>query len=392
MNEPQLSKDELLKNGLYLMELLRSALRGQPPSPKPEDVSWAHVFALAKRHRVEGLSAYGMERLSAMPPESIRSRWLAERELIVYRSVRYALERENLLQALKEAGLRCLPLKGILLAEYYPQAGMRAMTDNDILYAGQDGVSEQEAYEILARVMTQCGFQLHGSNGVHNVYVKSPFFNFEMHRQLFSESSPLGSHIRDPWAYASEDETGVYRFSPEVEFIYIMAHAYKHFSNAGHGIRLLADVHVFLKHAGDALDMAYIFKAFRTLGMEDFAQRVITCAREVFDSPDMALSDDSLALLEYLLSSGLFGTYTHMIENRARKRGVIGEINLRREGLRFLFERVFPSKSFWHTRYPITRGRPWLYPLCWIHRLIKKLTTGRKHTFHALRSIFKTRQ
>lgn len=392
MNEPQLSKDELLKNGLYLMELLRAALRGQAPSPKPEDASWAHVFALAKRHRVEGLSAYGMERLSTMPPQPIRSRWLAERELIVYRSVRYALEREILLRALKEAGLRCLPLKGILLAQYYPQAGMRAMTDNDILYAGQDGVSEQEAQDILARVMAHCGFQLHGSYGVHDVYVKPPFFNFEMHRQLFSESSPLGSHIRDPWAYASEDETGLYRFSPEIEFIYVMAHAYKHFSNAGHGIRLLADVHVFLKHAGDALDMAYIFKAFRTLGMEDFAQRVITCAREVFDSPNMVLSDDSLALLEYLLSCGLFGTYTHMIENRALKKGKTGKVALHKERLLFLLERIFPSKATWNKLYPITISMPWLYPLCWIHRLVKKLTIDRRQTLHVLHSIFRIRQ
>ena len=70
-----------------------------------------------------------------------------------------------------------------------------------------------------------------------------------------------------------------------------MAHACKHFENRGCGIRLLADTYVYLKHIRQhAFDWQAVWRAFRALEMENFAERIISLTERCFGdgawSPD----------------------------------------------------------------------------------------------------------
>ena len=43
-------------------------------------------------------------------------------------------ERKGILDFMEQRGIWYLPLKGVVLKDYYPAVGMRQMSDNDILY------------------------------------------------------------------------------------------------------------------------------------------------------------------------------------------------------------------------------------------------------------------
>ena len=69
-----------------------------------------------------------------------------------------------------------LPLKGIILKDYYPSVGMRQMSDNDILF-------DADAWERVEKHMLSEGYETESvGKGNHDVYQKAPVYNFEMHR------------------------------------------------------------------------------------------------------------------------------------------------------------------------------------------------------------------
>lgn len=126
------------------------------------------------------------------------------------------MEREQILTEMAKQGLAALPLKGILVANYYPNPGMRWMCDNDILYGyvepdesggfklkGND-LAEQEfwqgqAQKKLREIMENLGYTTENLKGAHDVYHKKPFFNFEMHRRLVPEDSSFAEYYINPW-------------------------------------------------------------------------------------------------------------------------------------------------------------------------------------------------
>lgn len=123
----------------------------------------------------------------------------------------FDMERETILEVLEKKGIACLPLKGILVAGYYPEAGMRWMCDNDILYGYVEkneaggwklrgkNASEQEIWTERARqelvtVMADLGYKVKSLQGNHDCFYKAPFFNFEMHRSLVNTFSDLADY------------------------------------------------------------------------------------------------------------------------------------------------------------------------------------------------------
>ena len=53
-------------------------------------------------------------------------------------------------------------------------------------------------------------------------------------------------------------------------YVYIVAHAYKHFIFSGTGIRKLIDLYVFNEHCKDQLDRKYIHEQCTLLGIQEY--------------------------------------------------------------------------------------------------------------------------
>ena len=161
----------------YLLALLRCALTGASAPAVPEGLDFDAFFDLARRQQVYNIV---FPLLAALPgvPEGEKKRWENYTYTELTRTITMDHERGRLFAQLDEAGIDYMPLKGLLLREYYPKTSMRQMTDNDILY---DPVGRKQLLQIMRKAgykMTACG---ENSDDFH----KPPYATFEFHRTLF---------------------------------------------------------------------------------------------------------------------------------------------------------------------------------------------------------------
>lgn len=365
---------DLLPAGLYLAHLIDCGLHDAPAEPLPEGVTWERVHALAAYNSVEGMAFFGAKTRDDMP-DDLRKQWEGEAQMTLFRRLRFDAERESIFAALAAEGLSYLPMKGALLVGYYPRPEMRSMADNDFLYGFVEpapeggfrtcGATEEEravtierGVRTIERVMRGRGYTVKSlRSGNHETFEKEPIFNFEPHRRLMSPSSPLAAYYDNPWARAVRDEADPHllRFSDEDEYIYVLAHAFKHFDAAGSGIRFVVDVRVLLDAKGMGMNWDYVFAELVRVGLFEFEAQVRGLADAAFGGACTVrpLTPEQEELLCYVLGSGTYGNNAQAVQRRldkqlashagdarAAKRGYVWERLTNTEALDFLFPRA----------------------------------------------------
>lgn len=379
--------DPAREAGVYLAHLLRCSLRGEPPEKKPEGVSWKHVLALAERNGVDATCWPAASKCEDLPDE-VRSRWRSDADLCLYRYLAFSEERASVLAGMEERGLSHLPLKGILLAELYPEPGMRPMADNDILYGyvepdprggfrirgGDDAARERsarEATDAMAAFMKARGYELASLHaGNHDSFHRAPF-NFEMHRRLVSPSSPHAAYYENPWSRAAQDPGNPFAcsFSDEDAYVYLIAHAFKHFDGSGCGVRLLADIKVFLGAKGARMDREYVRAQLGELGLSEFEGRMRRLADAALgDAGPMGAEDEGLLL--FMLGCGTYGTLQVRVERKlADLEAASG--GPRSAKLRYLAGRIVPDMDTIRDAFPAFYRHKILLPLFPLYRLYR---------------------
>ena len=326
------------------------------------------LYGLSHAHFMEALVGTAMKKAGlALPKE-----WNENISKAVRKVILFDAERSKLFSFLEQKGIWHLPLKGVILKEYYPSVGMRQMSDNDILF-DYSFCNEVQAY------MESEGYKaVSVGEGNHDVYEKEPVYNFELHSALYG-----GTH-REGWAeyYRNVKERLVlnegtsygYHFTDEDFYVYITSHAYKHYVGSGTGLRTLLDFYVYLRAKEQTLDFAYIEKECQVLGIAEFEQRNRRLCRKVFDREvlkgqealERSLSAEETEMLLYYLTSGAYGTTERGVDNKVeeyRKAGV------KRARLRYAWDRLFPGYDTYKHYAPNVKGKFLQSVVGWIRRV-----------------------
>ena len=82
--------------------------------------------------------------------------------------------RAEIFRFLDENKIWHMPLKGVILKDYYPELGMRQMSDNDILY-------DAAFRKTMQQYMLSQGYTLGAKKAYEDDYFKLPVYNYEMH-------------------------------------------------------------------------------------------------------------------------------------------------------------------------------------------------------------------
>jgi hypothetical protein len=122
-----------------------------PPMPDAQGLNWSTILQLAEANRVVPLlSAVVLaNRVKSVQPEAVadlrnRFRHHAQRGMF------FAMELRNVLASLRQAGIRCIPLKGpVLTVGSYRKLGLRDFDDLDLLVAPADVT---RAVDVLAKL------------------------------------------------------------------------------------------------------------------------------------------------------------------------------------------------------------------------------------------------
>lgn len=352
-----------------------------PDKNKIESMDLESLFKMCQFHSLTCIVCMAMESSETKLPKY----WTEAKNKAIRKVILLDVERENIIRYMEKNKIWYMPLKGVILKEYYPMLGMRQMSDNDILY-------DSKYQKQIKEFMVQNGYQANDIHkvGCHEEYLKPPVYNYEMHIRLFDEITDTFSiYYSDvKRKLLKDDENGFgYHFTNEDFYIYIIAHEYKHYCKGGTGLRSLADIFVYLQAKEDSLDFNYIDIELEKLGIKGFEKKNRELCKKIFRSVNVSdLSDDEIEMLQYYLFSGTYGTTQHRISNNIIK----AQKSRKTSKSKYLITRIFPDMNFYKLYYPWAHKYKILIPFAWFFRLFRAVFFKRKEIRFELKIIHKT--
>lgn len=354
------------KEAMLLASLLHAALGGETPIP-PADTDWDNLYALSVQQKVEAMVCAALSEVPDVP-QDVRARFLTAYKKEISAQIVRRNEGMKIFNAFEVNGIDCVPLKGWVLQDLYPNPAMRYMCDLDILFRPEQSADVRRVLEALDYVPQELG-------GNPEVYYKKPIMNIEMHKRIVRDKTDYYDRI---WERVRPEPRCEHTFSmtPEDYYLYMIAHFYKHFIGGGTGVRYVCDTEVFLRQYGDAMDRAFVDEQLEKSGYLDFERQVRALCGAWFRGEP---TDDELtAFSRKMLFCGVFGTPERAGNNamRAAVQQMPGR-SVRSKRFLYILSLLFPPLSVMRDVYPVLGRLPFLLPVFWIVRGVQRLFTGR---------------
>lgn len=362
--------------GVYsdLIYLLSCAVNGiTPDKARVQAMDLETLYKLAKFYTVRGAVCIALKRAGVQDKQFDQAYKKTVRKIIYL-----DMERAAIISDFEKQGIWYMPLKGSVLKELYPENGMREMSDNDVLI-------DAEKQEQVKEIMLAHGYTAkYYGVGNHDVYMKPPVLNFEMHTSLFGEAhaEPLYKYYADVKRLLVKNEGSEYgcHFFDEDLYVYVTAHEWKHFSSSGAGLRPLMDRYVFLKNKGDTLDWGYITEQTKQLEIADYELERRQLAVKVFSSDKLPkLTESEQQTLINCLTSGTYGTIENSIRKKLHGRTKAG----------FILSNMFPNLEYMKRSVKFVGACPLMYPIGIVYRWGRIITKRRSYLKQTIKTVRK---
>ena len=285
-------------------------------------------------------------------------------------------ELKTITDSFEKNGIWYLPLKGSVMMDYYPSVELRQMIDLDILV-------DPTKTNLIKKIMTDLGYETKSFNrGAHDIYLKKPVYEIEIHRILFVEEkhlSVINNYYKNTDMILRETDSPYRKkLSAEDFYIFMIAHAYKHYIGSGTGLRTLMDIYVYLNKFKEKMDMSYISAELKKLEISKFEKQIRELSLNLYHGNK--LSDEDKDMLDYLFASGANGASEHRYQNRLK----------RNEGNKtsYVLKRVFVTGDTVRNYYPFFYKYPFFLPILWIYRILRAVFVRHKRTRRELGFLF----
>ena len=352
-----MTREEYMKAAEDVIYLASCAVNGGVPDPaRAEGMDISSLYRVADFHMLTAITAMALESAGVHDPEFAQAKAKAIRKTALMDT-----EMNALFARLNAAEIWYMPLKGTVLKDFYPVYGMRQMADRDILF-------DADRADDVKTIMESLGFtaQKFGSD-VHDCYYKQPLLNFEMHRALFSSrrGEKLYEYYKDVDSRLIKEDGYQRRFTPEDFYVYLIAHAYKHFSGGGTGLRSLLDTYLYLKKT--PIDLTCVSAETERLGIREFEEKIRSLSLHLFSGEELTSADREM--LDYILSCGTYGSVQNRVKNRISQYG-----NGPWAKQKYIFSRLFLPLDVVRASFPLFIKCPILLPFLPFYRVFRGFT------------------
>lgn len=352
------------KSAMDLIYLVSCAVNETVPDKKIcSQMDLSDVCRCMRKHALSVAATCALEQVIDLPFDMVEAKYKAFRRASIQN-----IERQQILDSLEKQGIWYLPLKGIVLKEFYPVTAMREMSDNDIL-------CDSARMEDIRSVMEGRGFECRSFGKLHHdVYEKPLQIEFEMHHSLFEQTDDpeiysYFENIKDRLRKDSGNSFG-YHMTNEDMYIYLICHLRNHYLSVGTGLRSLLDIYMFNKRRRKELDLKYLDKELKKLRLTEFEQKLRILAEKTFALKK--LSEEEMNVLCFFIDSGSHGT----LENHMMF--MLGNDDSGKAKSKYILKRVFPSRENLKRDHPLVYKHKALYPLWLVFRPIKGAVTHPK--------------
>ena len=369
------NKEQFIKSVHDYIHLVALYLNKQTSDFEIDDEQLKFFLKLSKHHSLVAL-LYKAIKDTGLKVDDEKLKKLEEYYLsVLKKGVLFEQERKELYAYLNEHQIDFLPLKGLVLKDYYLDSYTREFADNDILFDTSNS-------DKIKKFFTSKDYKVEAyKKSNHDVYQKKPCFNFEMHRALFQENEDYPqyvSYFKDYLKDSPIKEGFEHQLNKENFYIYFTAHSYKHFYLSGCGIRTLIDYYLYLKN--NDLDFVYINEQLKKLDLLEFSHQIANLSIKAFDNEPLTKDEEEMLL--FIASSGTYGTLENRVNKGVKEKGKFG----------YFMSRVFPPYSFYKSAYPWAYKTIILIPIAWMCRLFRIIFKNPKRAHQELKIINKTKK
>lgn len=374
------------------LNIIRYAVNGTNLQDLPilkEPVDWKRLGELGMSHNLFAL----FHEVAYKYPDYEKSADYKKNERvalgIVAGQVRRTARFLELYREFLKEDLHPIVMKGIICRQLYGQyEEHRPSGDEDIL------VKKNEFYKVKA-VMERCGYECTQPNvtvaqleKLQDVGFreKRSGFLIEVHTNLMGHRNKIRSRMGESFNDVFEHTRTVLvrdelltTMSHTEHYLFLVLHAYKHFSTGGVGVRQLLDILMYQQKYEQEIDWKWIEN-------ELIDNQVISYLGDLqyigvnylgFNVGVRFESCNPKELLEDIIEVGVFG-------EQGEAGQLASSINLGTAGLKknsiFTWLRVgFPTLKFMMNEVPELEEKPWLLPKEWIKRWIRFIKRAKKY-------------
>lgn len=367
----------------YGLDVIRAVMQETEVPAFPKELTVDELYAFAKAHNVEALLYHGLCQLEPDTTDPLWQSWENRVSMLLAQGVVQLNDRDTLFDVLTNAGIPLLPVKGCWLKELYPNMEYRQMADLDMLIPAEKA---QEA----KKIMLSLGYSTEAfeDSPNHAGYLKPPYTEVELHVSLLPED---GGYYNDVWekAQSVEGYPCLYRLRAEDEYIYYLLHLNKHLEDSGTGIRSILDSVVY-RDAYPDMDREYLKQELESLNLWELTKKIEALSDCWFRTGE-EISPELAALAESILAAGSYGS----LENRSRKRLEKLEQKYQNpviRGVVYWTQRICRPREEMAQSYPILKKLPFLLPLFWLWRAVRKFGKHPKEIWHHVMLVFGKRK
>ena len=325
-----------------------------------KDEELVKLYNLSKSHDLAHLVGDALIKNNLIGDGEIKANFQHQMMLAVYRYEKINYELGRLREAMNEAKIPFIPLKGSVIRQYYPKPWMRTSCDIDVL------VHESDLERAVAILVDKLAYKRE-SKGSHDISLFSDYgVHLELHYSLIEENrvGNIESVLQNVWEKADPvAETFEYVLSDEMFYYYHIAHMAKHFVYGGCGVRPFLDLWV-LNHCAP-FDQENRSAILAEGGLLTFAAEAQALSEVWFGNAEH--TDITRQMQDYLLKGGVYGT----TKNRVSVQQV------KHDGkFRYAISRIWLPYDTLKFHYPSLVGKRVLLPFYEVRRWFKLLFGG----------------
>ncbi len=362
--------------------LLRFTICEKPLPEKVKTVlaehsdAYASLFALSQKHDLAHLVCEALDKNHLLPETEIGEKFRHQRMSAAFRYEQLHYEYERLCEALEQAEIDYMPLKGAVIRELYAEPWYRTSCDIDVL------VHKSALDKTCNLLRTELDYEDHMED-THDVeFWANDGLHVEIHFDLIDAFQKFIPVLSRAWETAclKEGSAHHYLMTDEMFYFYHVGHMAKHVVNGGCGIRSFIDLWLLdnkISHDEEKRDAL-----LKEGGLYKFAQVAKNLSKVWMEE---AQKDEiGEAFEKFLLQGGSYGT----LENRV----AVGHVK-KGGKIRYFFSLVWLPYVSLKQVYPSLEKHKWAFPFYqvrrWFRVVFKGMRPGAKKHLQTSRNITK---
>ena len=378
---------------VYFCELIKSVIHSNEELELNNDVNWTMLVKMAKEHNILPIFLEGAIKYEGYTIRHEYDKELKETLAVVGAQVRRTNAFLQLYVAFSQAGIYPIVMKGLICRSLYGNlADHRPSGDEDILI-------QQREYWQAKKVLVANGYVPEFENETEtqlaqiqeiSFYHPTKKLHLELHLNTMGRENDTRTQMSDCFKHVFEDYRVVEingvklrTMKHEDHLLYLILHAFRHFTSGGFGVRQMLDILLYLEQYGSQIDMNKVYDVLKRFKADIYFSDMLHIGNTYLGFKHSTIQEKNCPdeLLDDMILSGTFGNRTQAERTAVATTMSVTEYYGKKKNSNYLvliWKSIFPSLKMMEERHPYLTDKPWLLPFEWVKRWGRYIRYNRK--------------